>query len=200
MDTPPLTRHQRHRLRTLKQLQTALVEQILEKGYDAISIQDITDRADLARATFYLHAKDKDELLWSLIADMIHATEDEVAKKFSGPIPPQAEYYGYWNIFSHIEQNRDIYRVILGSRGSSQMAHRVHEYMVAETVKDIERIGIYADIHVPVEVSAQIIVGSILSLAIWWLERPNDYTPQQMAGMLYEALHHSNPPAWKQSA
>jgi len=195
MDTPPLTRHQRHRLRTLKQLQTALVEQILEKGYDAVTIQDITDRADLARATFYLHARDKDELLWSLIADMIHATEDEVAKKFSGPIPPRAEYYGYWNIFGHIEQNRDIYRVILGSRGSSQMAHRVHEYMVAESVKDIEQIGIYADFHAPAEVSAQIIVGSILSLAIWWLEKPNDYTPQQMAGMLYETLHHRKPPA-----
>jgi len=195
MDIPPLTRHQRHRLRTLKQLQTALIELILEKGYDAVSIQDITDRADLARATFYLHAKDKDELLWLLIADMIHATEEEVVKKFSGPIPPQAEYYGYWNIFSHIEQNRDIYRVILGSRGSSQMAHRVHEYMVAESVKDIEQIGIYADFHAPAEVSAQIIIGSILSLAIWWLEKPNDYAPQQMAGMLYEVLHHRKPPA-----
>lgn len=195
MDTPPLTRHQRHRQRTCRQLQTALVELILEKGYDAVSIQDITDRADLARATFYLHAKDKDELLWSLIANMIHATEDEVAKKYSGPIPPQAEYYGYWNIFTHIEQNRDIYRVILGSRGSSQMAHLVHEYMVAETVKDIKQVGIYADFHLPAEVSAQIIIGSILSLAIWWLEKPNDYTPQQMAGMLYEALHHSKPPA-----
>lgn len=195
MDTPPLTRHQRHRLRTLKQLQTALVESILEKGYDTVSIQDITDRADLARATFYLHARDKDELLWSLIAGMIHATEEEVEQKFSGPIPPQAEYYGYWNIFNHIEQNRDIYRVILGSRGSSQMAHRVHEYMVAETVKDIKNWGIYADFHAPAEVSAQIIVGSILSLAIWWLERPNDYSPQQMADMLYEALHHRKPPA-----
>lgn len=195
MDTPPLTRHQRHRLRTLKQLQTALVELSLEKGYDALSIQDITDRADLARATFYLHARDKDELLWSLIADMIHATEEEVGQKFSGPIPPQAEYYGYWNIFNHIEKNRDIYRVILGSRGSSQMAHRVHDYMVSETVKDIQNTGIYTDFHLPVEVSAQIIIGSILSLAIWWLEKPNDYTPQQMADMLYEALHHRKPPA-----
>lgn len=194
MDISPLTRHQRHRLRTLKQLQTALVESILEKGYDAVSIQDITDHADLARATFYLHARDKDELLWSLIAELIHDTEEEVTRKYSGFIPPQAEYYGYRNIFVHIEQNRDIYRVILGSRGSSQMAHRVHEYMVTETVKDIERIGIYADFQAPAQISAQIIIGSILSLAIWWLETPNEYSPQQMASMLYEALHHRKPP------
>ncbi|MCL4562929.1 MAG: TetR/AcrR family transcriptional regulator [Chloroflexi bacterium] len=137
------------------------MELILEKGYDAVSIQDVTDRADLARATFYLHARDK----------------------------------GSWNIFEHIEQNQSIYRVILGSKGSSQIAHRVHEYMVVETLKEMQRLGIYADFDTPAEITAQVIIGSILSLAIWWLETPNDYTPQQMGKMLYETLHHSSPPS-----
>jgi AcrR family transcriptional regulator len=39
---------------------------ILEVGYDSISIQDITDKANLGRATFYLHFKDKDELIAAL--------------------------------------------------------------------------------------------------------------------------------------
>lgn len=194
MDTPKLTRHQRNRLRTRKQLQTALVALILEKGYDTVSIQDITDRADLARATFYLHAKDKEELLWSLIKDLIHKTEAEVEQKFTSPYPPQAEYYGYRNIFEHMGKNRDIYRVILGNRGSSSMMHRVHEYMVSETLIDMERFGIYADLRLPAEIAAQIVVGSILSLAIWWLENPNDYTSEQMGSMLYEVLHHRKPP------
>jgi AcrR family transcriptional regulator len=194
MNTRPLTRRQRHRQRTRWQLQSALVELIMEKGYDAVSIQDVTERADLARATFYLHARDKDELLWSVIEDMIHSTEAEVTRIFAGPIPPQAEYYGYWNIFKHIEKNQDIYRVILGSKGSSLMAHRVHEYMVAETLKDMQRLGIYSDFNTPLEITAQVIIGSILSLAIWWLETPNDYTPQQMGEMTYEALHHKTPP------
>lgn len=194
MNTHPLTRHQRHRQRTRKQLQSALMELIMEKGYDTVSIQDITDRADLARATFYLHARDKDELLWSVIEDMIHSTEEEVSRNFNGPLPTGAEYYGYWNIFKHIEKQQEIYRVILGSKGSSLMAHRVHEYMVAETLKDIQRLGIYSDFHTPVEITAQVIIGSILSLAIWWLETPNDYTPQQMGKMAYKALHHKNPP------
>lgn len=194
MDTTPLNRQQRHRQRTLQQLQTAFIELILEKGYDAVTIQDITDRADLARATFYLHAKDKDDLLWTLIANMIHTTEDEVARKTNGPIPPQAEYFYYQNIFNHIEQNRDVYRVILGSQGSSLISHRVHKYMASETIKDMHRFGIYGDFHLPAEISAEIIIGSILSLAVWWLEKPNNYTVEQMAGMLYETLHHRKPP------
>jgi hypothetical protein len=74
------------------------------------------------------------------------------------------------------------------------MAHRVHEYMAAETVKDIRNTGIYSDFTLPAEISSQIIVGSILSLAIWWLENPNEFTAEKMAGMLYEALHHRKPP------
>lgn len=194
MNTPSLTRRQRHREKTRLQLQNALVELILEKGYDAISIQNITDRADLARATFYLHAKDKEELLWSLIADLIHNTEREVTQQYIGNIPPQAEYYGYRNIFVHIEKHREIYRAILGSQGSSHISHRVHEYMAAETVKDIKQAGIYADFSVAPEIAAQIIIGSVLSLAIWWLETPNPYSPEQIAAMLYEGLHHRPPP------
>ena len=194
MDTQNLTRHQRNRLRTRKQLQTALLELSLEKGFGNVSIQDITDRADVARATFYLHARDKDELLWSLIADTIHQTEQELSRNYTGTLPPQAEYYGYRNIFEHVEHHRDLYRVILSKNGSPEMYSRVHDYLVSESLKDMQSLGIYAEIQQPPEITAQIVVGSILSLAIWWLETPNSYTPAQMAAMLYQALHHRQPP------
>ena len=49
--------------RTRQSLRTALLELIKEKGYDAISIEEITERANVGRATFYLHYKDKEDLL-----------------------------------------------------------------------------------------------------------------------------------------
>lgn len=49
--------------RTRRALQDSLTSLILEKGYDAVTVEDITDRADLGRTTFYLHYKDKEELL-----------------------------------------------------------------------------------------------------------------------------------------
>jgi AcrR family transcriptional regulator len=194
MDSPPLSRHRRRRLRTRQQLQAALLQLILEKGFESVSIQDITDRADLARATFYLHARDKHELLWSVIEDLIHATEEELLRNFTGDMPPQAEYHGYRNIFEHIERNRETYRVILSGKGSTEMTHRVHQYMVEETMRDIERYNVYADLGQPAEITARIVVGSILSLATWWLETPNQYSASQIAGMLYQALHHRKPP------
>jgi hypothetical protein len=67
--------------------------------------------------------------------------------------------------------------------------------MVGETLKDIKRLNIYSDIEAPPEVTAQIVIGAVLNLVIWWLETPNEYSTLQMAGMLYETLHHKKPPS-----
>ena len=57
--------------RTRKLLRDALMSLIMEDGYDAVSIQDITEKANLGRATFYLHFKDKDELLLDVMEQFI---------------------------------------------------------------------------------------------------------------------------------
>ena len=51
--------------RTQKSLHDALIALVLRKNYDLITIQEILDRADVGRATFYSHFKGKDELLIS---------------------------------------------------------------------------------------------------------------------------------------
>src|SRR5258708_2647627 len=60
-----MTKTDRRVERTQELLQTALIELIGECGYDAITIQDIVDRANVGRTTFYLHYTSKDELFMS---------------------------------------------------------------------------------------------------------------------------------------
>jgi AcrR family transcriptional regulator len=57
--------------RTRELLQKALIELIAERGYDAITIQDIVDRANIGRTTFYLHYNSKDELFMSCHEDIV---------------------------------------------------------------------------------------------------------------------------------
>ena len=45
--------------RTRQLLQDALIAMVIEKGYDATTVQDIIDRANVGRATFYAHFPDK---------------------------------------------------------------------------------------------------------------------------------------------
>jgi AcrR family transcriptional regulator len=58
--------------RTRKLLQGALGKLMLEKSFDEISVQDITDRATVNRATFYDHYTDKFALLEAMVAGGFH--------------------------------------------------------------------------------------------------------------------------------
>lgn len=72
MTTTVITRPDRRRARTRKMLSDALMGLILERGYDAITIQDITDKANLSRATFYLHFGDKQDLYLCSLERVMH--------------------------------------------------------------------------------------------------------------------------------
>ncbi len=60
--------------RTRQLLHEALITLILEKGYDAITVQDILERANLGRSTFYAHYQDKEALLLSGFQELFDAT------------------------------------------------------------------------------------------------------------------------------
>jgi AcrR family transcriptional regulator len=71
----------RRKARTRQLLRDALMALIVEKGYEAISIQDIVDRANVARPTFYLHFKDKEELLFTSLVEIY---EELFSRQLSG--------------------------------------------------------------------------------------------------------------------
>jgi len=192
---PGPSRHERRRLQTRQRLIQTTLQLVLEKGYDAISIQDITDRADLGRGTFYIHFKDKEDVVWAAFQDLFQALEQEAHQRLDRSMP-QVEYYGLLNIFSHAEKNRDLYRVVFGRQGSATLTARVQDYLANIFLYDIRRApppqGV--DFHLPEEVEAQILTGMISRLIFWWLETANSYTPAQMAAMTYEVLYRKSPP------
>ena len=57
---------------TQRQLRDTLMALIIEKGYERVSIKDITEKAGIDRTTFYLHFKDKDALFENCRHEMIN--------------------------------------------------------------------------------------------------------------------------------
>ncbi len=190
------SRHARRRLQTRKILIQTTLQLVLEKGYDAISIQDITDRADLGRGTFYIHFKDKEDVIWTAFRDLFQELEQEAHKQLDRHLP-QVEYYGLLNIFHHAEKNRDLYRVMFGGQGSAMLTARVQDFLANVFLYDIQNAPEPPDIdfNLPEEIEAQMLTGVISRLLFWWLEIPNNYSAQQMAAMTYMALYRKNPPA-----
>jgi len=195
LDTPPLSRHTRRRLQTRKLLIQTALQLILEKGYEAISIQDITDRADLGRGTFYIHFKDKEELVWDAFHELFQELEKEAHQKLDRRTP-QVEYYGLLNIFRHAEKNRDLYQVMFGRRGSAALSARLQDFLAEVFLFDIRNTPVPPEInfHLPEEVEAQMLTGLISRLLFWWLETAKGYTPEQMASMTYRMLYRQEPP------
>ncbi len=195
MNTAPISRHERHRLQTCQKLTQTTLQLVLEKGYDAISIQDITDRADLGRGTFYIHFKDKEEVVWTAFQEMFKQLEENAHAKLDRSMP-QVEYYGLFNIFSHAEQNRDLYRLMFGRQGSARLTARAQDFLANAFLYDIRHAPFPPEINfnIPEEVEAQLLAGVITRLLFWWLENPDIYNAEQMAAMTYEALYRKKPP------
>lgn len=64
--------------RTRQLIQDAFTSLIQEKGYEAITVQDITERATLNRATFYLHYRDKQDLMWQSTEEVLSELVDSL--------------------------------------------------------------------------------------------------------------------------
>ncbi len=196
MNISPISRHERRRQQTRKLLIETTVQLVLEKGYEAITIQDITDRADLGRGTFYIHFKDKEDVLWTAIQSLIREMEAEAHKQFQGELPKQVEYYGLLNIFRHADKNRDLYRAVLGGQGSAVLTERVQDLLAEVFRYDIENRAKLRrpTFEVPGEVIAQMMTGLIARLLSWWLRDGESYSAEQLAAMTYKVLYRKDPP------
>ena len=165
--------------KTQQALNDALVALILEKGYDAITIKDITDRADVAHATFYRHYRDKDELLRQKLGEIV----GEIEAMTREPILQNSEGY---LIFKHAQENSSLYRILLGSQGTLQVRKWVQNQLAANTLQTCKQLD-QPNGLIPAHIAAQHIAGSLLLLIESWLDQNMPYPPQQMA-KIYKRL------------
>src|SRR5260370_34611686 len=103
-------------VRTRQMLRDALVATILDKGYDATNIQDITERAGLRRATFYLHYHDKEELLLTILKAAVDDLTTQIEPQFSAMecLTYQQVYRADLKMYQHVAERASLYRIILG--------------------------------------------------------------------------------------
>jgi len=106
--------HDRRIQRTRKALYDAMIALIIEKGFDSATVQDVIQRANVGRSTFYSHFKDTEDLflsgfenLWSLFDEHL---KTQAAKKTSP-----------WEIslvvFQHVKDYGGVYRALSGRQG-----------------------------------------------------------------------------------
>ncbi|MBP7592200.1 MAG: TetR/AcrR family transcriptional regulator [Chloroflexi bacterium] len=177
--------------RTRRQLQESLTSLILAKGYDAVTIEDITEQANLGRTTFYLHYKDKEELLMQSLEAVF---DDLVAQIQQRSIDDWVAHgQGPWTLaFEHAAENARFYQIILSGQGGDGIKRRVQNYIAATAKTTITRRAeeLGASLSLPIEVLSNYIASSLLGLIAWWLESEQTYTVAQMDDFFRQLTMH----------
>ncbi|MEU0932545.1 MULTISPECIES: TetR/AcrR family transcriptional regulator [unclassified Embleya] len=167
--------------RSRRALRQALVDLVLEKGFQPITVEEITARADVARATFYAHYRDKDDLLVGIVRDLAEDRERLL------PAVVQAQTRGFTGlpvryIFEHAEQERDVYRVILRGEGDGR-ALREFTAIICDRVEQVfrERAEEHgATPRVPLDVVARAWTGELVGVLTWWVEADTGYSATEI--------------------
>lgn len=165
--------------RTRLLLRQALVELILERGYERLTVQDIIDRADVGRSTFYAHYTDKDDLLLSGLEELAAAFEEHMDLHFAS----RAEPNPVLAVFQHAGQQRDLYKALTGRRGAEVMRAGLRRRIGEVASRRIKHFLPESNAAVPTEVALEFLVSSLFGLLIWWLDNDVTHSPERMADM-----------------
>ncbi|MCR8643393.1 TetR/AcrR family transcriptional regulator [Paenibacillus sp. N1-5-1-14] len=184
--------------RTLHLIRDAFLSLMDKKGFDHITVRDITECAEINRATFYLHYQDKHDLLQKIVDEMMH----EFLTAFQ--LPPNFDATGFIKDtntppdsfirqFEHIVAHSQFYRVMLGSNGLPGLSHRM-ENIIRDSLYQRSIIAQPNDSQVtmPRDIIVRYVTSAHLGIIMYWLENDMQYSPKYMATQLIRLHEHGS--------
>ena len=171
--------------RTRAALQHALTSLILKKGYEAITIQDICDEANVGRSTFYAHYTSKDDLKRSGFEHLRKELVDRqsAARAAPGDIKDRSLAFSL-TMFEHARDHIDLYRALVGGHGGTVSLGQIRQ-ILSDLVRNEFPASVgknSADI-VPRELVVQYVVGAYMAVLIWWLDGGAKLPPKRIDAM-----------------
>jgi AcrR family transcriptional regulator len=168
---------------TQRQLTDVLMQLILEKGYEAVTVKDITERAGIDRSTFYLHFSDKQDLLFK--------SQQQLIDDLIGRVQPDGEpLSGVALTFEHMAEHVNEYQVLLQFEGSTVPRLQDHITRAIKPIIEQRLHDNHADESVDVDLVANFITGALRSTARWWLQNGMPYPPDEITRRFVQLAIH----------
>lgn len=172
-------------LRTRERLGDALVSLILEKPFDDITVQEVLERAQVSRSTFYEHYRDKDDLLVSDTEDFLDWLVAHVpaADAKSDRVLPVRE------LFAHVAEMGELVSALEAS-GRLEVFYELAQAYFARAIEQRFAVlpraaALPADRRSPL---AQTLSGGLLSLMRWWIASGRSGTPEEMDALFHRQV------------
>lgn len=175
-------------LKTRQAIQEALFSLMLEKQYSKITIQDIIDRANVGRSTFYSHFTEKDELLISNIEHILKMLNSYIVS-FIESTGDKSKVISIIELFEHVKQNSRIIKGLFKSESSDLFFDKaqaycndgIEQYLSSKLNKEDKT-------KVPIAILTNHISSSSLCLLKWWVMNDMPYSPLQMDKYFQELI------------
>jgi len=183
--TKPRRKPDERALRTRDRLGGAFVALIHEKPIEDVTVQDVLNRASVGRSTFYLHFRDKNDLLLSQLEKFLEmmSTSLSVSKEVSLRVVPVAE------MFEHIENQRELYRILANAGRLNDFFDLAQGYFargIEHRLRESKRLPKMPQGELAARASA--LAGSLLSLLRWWLDRGAKEPPGEMDELFHRMV------------
>jgi AcrR family transcriptional regulator len=168
--------------RTRRNLTEALIGLILERGYDAITVQDILDRADIGRSTFYAHFRDKEALLLSCFDDLREDMRRDLDAMTPG-VEPRDSGQPSIVVFTHAYRHRRVYRALCGRRGGNIVYGHLHTLIAAALRAHLAPRLAASGSSIPADAIAEFYTSGLLGILSWWVNQGFPDGPVRVAQM-----------------
>jgi len=163
--------------RTQQALMDALLSLLAVKHYDEISVNDIIERANVGRSTFYAHYQTKDDLLKSGFERVL----DMLIQNISFGEADQDLRLDTTPLFRHARGHYEIYRTLVWGSGFELLTKDGHAALSAKFKESFTRFLSGApEPAIPLAVLSYSIAGTVLLLLKWWLDNKMPYSPEHM--------------------
>ncbi len=190
-------------IRTRRRLKQALLELIAEVGYEGITVELLTARADVARSTFYAHYAAKEDLLFDGFASWLLSFSE-----MDRPAPGEAFRFRFsLPLLRHAATQRKFFRETILRGASDRLRRRLTEIVAEVALVELTAAGRLAAVEVgsggglagPVGAGpdggsaseatgwARAVAGGLVAVVAWWLEEARSLTPEEVDAVFQRA-------------
>lgn len=157
-----------------KYLSDAFIALILEKGYEAVKVQEIIDRANVGRSTFYAHFESKEQLLFSLLGTMNEKSKDGI---------------DFEMLFNHCADNFQIAKAMLGKKGGDLIIGHIRDVMSLKIAKDLKRDSSKSKSEqLKIYFTSEALSAALVSYLTNWLDEDMPYSSEEMSAKCNELV------------
>ncbi|MBD8135830.1 TetR/AcrR family transcriptional regulator [Peribacillus frigoritolerans] len=179
-------------IRTKNAIRAALVELIEEKGFETITVKDITTKAKINRGTFYAHYQDKFDLMTKCQEEIMQGMSDiakqnipDVIAELGTDSPLNKPFTVFVSIFEYLNVNSEFMKAALGPKGDLSFQTKIKDFMLKTLFENDHNSLIKEEnLLVPGHFLISYIASAHIGVIQQWLDSERKESPQEMARIL----------------